>query len=294
MQSLVELAVVGGSGFYEMPGLSDVEELTIDTPYGATSDNIRVGTIEGRRVAFLARHGRGHRLLPSELPQQANFWALKSIGVKAVLAVSAVGSLREELRPGDLVVPDQLIDRLRGNRPETFFGGGVVAHIGMGSPFCDGLRKSCLDAITGTGDPGWDGGSYIVIEGPSFGTRAESLLYRQWGASIVGMTALPEARFAREAEVCYATIASVTDYDSWHESEGDVTAETVFAVLQANVARSQSVVRELARTLDLSTPCACNSALDAAMVTPPRSIPAERRVQLEPILARWFAARSSN
>ncbi len=277
-----------------MPGLSDVEELRIDTPYGAPSDTIRVGTLEARRVAFLARHGKGHRLLPSELPQRANFWALKSIGVRSVLAVSAVGSLREEIRPGDLVAPDQLIDRLRGDRPDTFFGDGVVAHVSMGQPVCARLRAAALEAIAETGDPGWDGGTYVVIEGPSFGTRAESHLYRQWEASIVGMTAMPEARLAREAELCYAIVSAVTDYDSWHDAEGDVTAETVFAVLAKNVVRSQTVVSQLAKTLDLSTACACETSLDSSMVTPAHAISAERRAQFGPILSRWLAARSTS
>lgn len=291
MAAAIELAIIGGSGFYDMPGLGAIEEVRVETPYGPPSDVIRTGTLEGRRVAFLARHGKGHRLLPSELPQRANFWALKSLGVRSVLAVSAVGSLREELRPGDFVVPDQLIDRLRGDRPDTFFGDGVVGHVGMGSPMCDRLRSATLGAVASTGDPAWDGGTYVVIEGPSFGTRAESHLYRQWGASIVGMTALPEARLAREAEMCYAIVSAVTDYDSWREAEGDVTAETVFAVLAKNVARSQQIVRQLAATLDLSAICGCETTLDASMVTPPHAISAERRAQFGPILSRWLAAR---
>ncbi|HEY4670099.1 MAG TPA: MTAP family purine nucleoside phosphorylase, partial [Tepidiformaceae bacterium] len=192
----VAFGVLGGSGFYEMPGLADVEEVSVATPFGQPSDTIRLGTIEGRRVAFLARHGRNHSLLPSELPQRANFWALKSIGVKRVLGVSAVGSLREDYRPGGMVVPDQLIDRTAGVRPATFFGDGVVAHVAMGDPFCERLRGQTITAARATEATAHDGGSYVVIEGPAFGTRAESEVYRGWGASIVGMTALPEAKLA--------------------------------------------------------------------------------------------------
>ncbi|MEX1103118.1 MAG: S-methyl-5'-thioadenosine phosphorylase, partial [Dehalococcoidia bacterium] len=204
MRPAITLAVIGGSGFYEMPGLDDVEEIAVSTPFGEPSDVIRVGTLDGVGVAFLARHGRGHRLLPSELPQRANFWALKSLGVERVLAVSAVGSLREEFRPGDVVVPDQLVDRTRGARPQTFFGEGVVAHVAFADPFCPQLRPLVLGAAREAGATAHDGGTYVTIEGPAFGTRAESELYRSWGMDLVGMTALPEAKLAREAELCYA------------------------------------------------------------------------------------------
>ncbi len=287
----IRLAVLGGSGFYDMPGLSDIEEHVIETPFGPPSDAIRVGTLEGERVAFLARHGRRHTLLPAELPQRANFWALKSLGVEAVFAVSAVGSLREELRPRDLVVPSQLVDRLRGNRPETFFGDGVVGHVFFAEPFCGSLRDAALAASATIGIPAVNGGTLVVIEGPAFGTRAESHLYRQWGADIVGMTTLPEARLAREAEICYSMLAAVTDYDAWHESEEAVTANAVFAVLKQNVEASQGVVRELARTIGGRAACPCRETLDSAMVTAPRDIPAARKLDLQPILGRWLAAR---
>lgn len=258
----------------------------METPFGRPSDAIRVGTIEGRRVAFLARHGRGHRLLPSELPQQANFWALKTLGVERVLAVSAVGSLREDYRPGEMVVPDQLIDRTRGQRPATFFGQGVVAHIGMAEPFCPELREAALAGARASGTPVEAGGSYVVIEGPAFGTRAESELYRSWGASVVGMTALPEAKLAREAELCYAMLAAVTDYDSWHEVHGPVDAASVFSVLQQNVEASQVAMRKLLQRLPLASACGCRHTLDTALVTPPSVIAPEARERLKPILAR--------
>ena len=281
----IELAVLGGSGFYEMPGLLGVEERVIDTPFGEPSDAIRVGELGGRRVAFLARHGRGHRLLPSEIPQRANFWALKSLGVRRVLAVSAVGSLREEYAPGHLVAPDQLIDRTRGDRPSTFFGEGVVAHVSFAEPFCETLRAHALTAAREAGAAAHDGGAYVVVEGPAFGTKAESELYRSWGASLVGMTALPEAKLAREGELCYAMLAAVTDYDAWHEAEEAVDAATVMARLAENVEVSRRAVARLAGAL-ADEGCDCGNALDAALVTPPSAIPAEARERLAPILAR--------
>ncbi|MCS7294622.1 MAG: S-methyl-5'-thioadenosine phosphorylase [Chloroflexota bacterium] len=287
----IPLAVIGGSGFYEMPGLEAVETVTISTPFGPTSDPIRIGKLAGQPVAFLARHGTGHRLLPSELPQRANFWALKQLGVERVLAVSAVGSLREEYRPGDMVVPDQLIDRTLGARPSTFFGDGIVAHVAMADPFCPRMRAAALEAGRAAGGTVHDGGTYVVIEGPAFGTRAESHLYRSWGASIVGMTALPEAKLAREAELCYAVLASVTDYDSWHQEERPVDAATVLRVLRENVERSQAAVRWLAAHLP-PRDCECGRALDAAVVTPPESIPPGTRERLEPILRRWLGERT--
>lgn len=285
MSGAIELAVLGGSGFYEMPGLEDVEELAIETPFGPPSDRVRVGTLEGVRVAFLARHGRTHSILPSELPQRANFWALKSLGVRRVLAVSAVGSLREDYAPGHMIVPDQLIDRTLGSRPNTFFGDGVVAHVAFAEPFCPRMRATALAAASPVATV-HDGGTYVVIEGPAFGTRAESELYRSWGASIVGMTALPEAKLAREAELCYAILAAVTDYDAWHDTHEAVDAATVFEVLRRNVDASREAVRNLVRALPAVDDCTCGSALDAALVTPPHAITDEQRERLGPILKR--------
>ena len=291
MTESIDLAVLGGSGFYEMPGLRRVEELTVDTPWGAPSDVIRAGELEGRRVAFLARHGPGHRLLPPELPQRANFWALKALGARRVLAVSAVGSLREDYRPRHLAVPDQLIDRTRGGRPATFFGDGVVAHIAFADPFCAPLRGSALAAAREAGATAHDGGTYVVIEGPAFGTRAESELHRSWGASLVGMTALPEAKLAREAELCYAMLAAVTDYDAWRPGEEAVDAAAVFETLRENVERCRHAVRLLAASLDRDEPpCACERALDAALVTPPAAISSAARERLAPLLRRRLGA----
>lgn len=285
MAGAIELAVLGGSGFYEMPGLEISDEVIIDTPFGAPSDAIRIGTLDGVWVAFLARHGRNHTLLPSEIPQRANFWALKSLGVRRVLGVSAVGSLREDYAPGEMVTPDQIIDRTRGSRPATFFGDGVVAHAGFASPFCPQLRSGATAAARAAGAVAHPDGSYIVIEGPAFGTRAESELYRSWGASIVGMTALPEAKLAREAELCYAILAAVTDYDAWHLEHGPVEATTVFDVLRHNVEMSRDAIRHLVSNLP-AEPCACGTALDAALVTPPAAIDAVTRKRLAPILSR--------
>lgn len=292
MAESIELAVLGGSGFYEMPGLCAVEERAIETPFGEPSDAIRVGELEGRSVAFLARHGRGHRLLPSEIPQRANFWALKSLGVRHVLAVSAVGSLREEYAPGHLVAPDQLIDRTRGDRPSTFFGEGVVAHVSFAEPFCGPLREQALAAAREAGATAHDGGAYVTIEGPAFGTRAESELYRSWGASLVGMTALPEAKLAREAELCYAMLAAVTDYDAWHDAEETVDAAIVMTRLAENVEVSRKAVARLAAALD-DDACDCGTTLDAGLVTPPKAIPEQARERLAPILERRLAAEGA-
>lgn len=290
MTQPIDLAVLGGSGFYEMPGLEAIEEILVDTPFGAPSDAIRIGTLEGRRVAFLARHGRHHTLLPSELPQRANMWALKSLGVERLLAVSAVGSLREDYAPGDMVVPDQLVDRTRGARAGTFFGEGLVAHIGFADPFCPELRKAVVLGARAAGAPVRDGGSYVVIEGPAFGTRAESELYRSWGASVVGMTALPEAKLAREAELCYALLAAVTDYDAWHGEHDAVDAATVFAVLRQNVEAGRVAVREAVKAMPLPGKCGCRQTLDSAVVTAPEHVPAETLDRLGPILRRRMGA----
>lgn len=291
MSAAIDLAILGGSGFYEMPGLEEIDEVAVATPFGAPSDLIRVGTLRGRRVAFLARHGRHHSLLPSEIPQRANFWALKKLGVQRVLAVSAVGGLQEECAPGTVVVPDQLIDRTRGDRPETFLGEGIVGHVAMADPFCPPLRRGVVDAATAAGGTVHPGGTYVCIEGPAFGTRAESELYRSWGVSVVGMTALPEAKLAREAELCYALMTSVTDYDSWHTGHESVDATMVLRVLAENVGRSRQAILDLLDRLPGREECACAHALDMALVTAPEAIGAQARARLEPILGRVLGLR---
>lgn len=283
------MGIIGGSGFYQMPGLRDVQELRLDTPFGPPSDAIIVGTLEGQRVAFLARHGVGHRLLPSEVPAQANIYALKLLGVEFVIGVSAVGSLREEIKPLDMVVPDQLIDRTRG-RPSTFFGRGLVAHIAFADPFCPSLRGVLAASAREAGATLHEGGTYLVMEGPPFSTRAESNLYRSWGAHIIGMTALPEAKLAREAEMCYAILASATDYDCWYQGHAEVTAEMIVANLQRNVAVAQQAVRLALGRLPDRRGCMCASALKDALVTPLDMVPEETRERLRPILGRYMAA----
>ena len=282
--STATLGVIGGSGFYEIEGLIDVDEITVDTPFGATSDRIVIGDLHGTRTAFLPRHGVGHRILPSEVPQRANIWALASIGVEQIISVSAVGSLKERIAPLDMVVPDQLIDRTRA-RESTFFGRGIVAHIAFDTPFCPSMSTALGDAASGAGVETHRGGTMIVIEGPVFSTKAESLLYRRWGAGLIGMTALPEAKLAREASICYATLACVTDYDTWHDGHDSVSAGLIIANLAKNVANAKRIVAGVARSLP-GRGCACAHALDDAVVTPLGLVPEETKRDLAPILAR--------
>jgi len=281
--SQAEIAIIGGSGLYGLDGLTDVQRLSIDTPYGETSAPIVLGTIDGRRVAFLARHGEGHSLLPSELPVRANIWALKSLGVQRVLSVSAVGSLRADFAPLHAVLPDQLIDRTVG-RPSTFFGAGIVAHVGFADPFCAEV-SSILGAAADAADViAHRGGTLVVIDGPAFSTRAESQLYRSWGADLVGMTALPEAKLAREAELCYAALCFVTDYDVWHQDEDDVTADRVMERLRTNATAALEVLRRAIAALPDDRGCGCGHALATALVTAPDQVSGSTRRRLAPIL----------
>ena len=256
---------IGGSGLYDMEGLTNASEVDIETPYGRPSDSIVTGELDGIAVAFLPRHGRGHRISPSELPVRANIYAMKQLGVQRLISISAVGSLKEEMKPLDLVVPDQIIDRTR-ERPSTFFGDGLVAHVGFADPFCPALRRQAVE--TGSTETTVHGsGTYVVIEGPQFSTRAESEMHRSWGASIVGMTALPEARLAREAEMCYVTLAFVTDYDVWHEAEEDVSVELVVQNLMQNVRTGQAIIRRMASKVLGRRSCGCDRALENAIIT---------------------------
>ncbi|HET7078805.1 MAG TPA: S-methyl-5'-thioadenosine phosphorylase [Chloroflexia bacterium] len=281
------IGIIGGSGFYNMPGLTGVEEVRVDTPFGPPSDAIILGTLAGRRVAFLPRHGRGHVISPSELPVQANIWALKSLGVQRLLSISAVGSMLEGIAPSDLVVPDQLIDRTV-SRPRTFFGEGLVGHVALADPYCPQLRSALVASGHAAGAPIHDGGTYIVIEGPQFSTRAESRLFRSWGVAVIGMTAMPEARLAREAELCYANLALATDYDSWHDVHESVTADLVMQNLARSVQAAQATVTGLVATLvdQAAAGCQCAHALDGAIMTAPDKIPPTVRERLGPILGR--------
>jgi 5'-methylthioadenosine phosphorylase len=282
------LAVIGGSGLYQIDGMdSGAEDVRVRTPFGDPSDPITVGTIAGVPVAFLSRHGKGHRLTPTEINQRANIWALKSLGVEKILSISAVGSMREDYRPLDVVVPDQLVDRTRA-RPSTFFGNGLVAHVGFADPFCPALSDALFRTASQSAERVHRGGTYVCIEGPQFSTRAESRIYRQWGVDIIGMTALPEAKLAREAELCYATLALVTDYDVWHQSEEAVTVETVVANLTRNIAVAKQIILHLVPLLASLPECACGSALANAIITRPDAIPDAVKADLAPIVGKYL------
>ena len=267
-----KLGVIGGSGLYEIEGMRDIEEVKPDTPFGEPSDSIIVGSLEGATLAFLPRHGRGHRISPTELPSRANIYALKSLGVEWLISVSAVGSLNEGIHPLDLVIPDQLIDRTKG-RVNSFFGEGLVAHVPFADPFCPTLSDILYQQAIDVGIRVRKGGIYLAMEGPLFSTRAESALYRSWGADVIGMTALPEAKLAREAEICYATLAFVTDYDCWHETEESVTIEMTLANLERNVDTAKRIIKLAAQNLPERRDCCCSSALENAIITSPERIP---------------------
>ncbi|MBG1260711.1 S-methyl-5'-thioadenosine phosphorylase [Nostoc commune] len=288
--ALAKIGIIGGSGLYKMDALNDVEEVKIDTPFGLPSDALILGTLEGTRVAFLARHGRNHNLLPSELPFRANIYAMKKLGVEYLISASAVGSLKEEVRPLDMVVPDQFIDRTK-NRASTFFGEGIVAHIAFGDPVCNKLAKVLADAIASLDLPDVTlhyGGIYLCMEGPAFSTKGESHLYRSWGATVIGMTNLPEAKLAREAEIAYATLALVTDYDCWHPDHDSVTVEMVIANLQRNAVNAQKVIQETVRCLEENPPSSdAHSALKYAILTQMDKVPLATKEKLEFLLRRY-------
>lgn len=277
------IGVIGGSGLYEMPGLKGLEEVKVTTPFGDPSDVLIVGELEGVSVAFLPRHGKGHRLNPTEVPSKANIYALKSLGVEQVISVSAVGSLQEPIRPLDMVIPDQLIDRTRA-RPSTFFEDGIVAHVSFAEPFCPVVRAFLVESVKETDTAVHDGGTYVVMEGPPFSTIAESKLYRSWGASIIGMTALPEAKLAREAEMCYATLACATDYDVWHDDHDSVTVDMVVANLMYNVATAQDVLRRIVTRLPDKRVCGCATALTNAVITSPDVMTPSAKYRLKLLL----------
>ena len=287
MSEQVALAMIGGSGLYEMAGLSDTREHQIDTPFGRTSAPIIVGMLEGQRVAFLARHGLGHHLNPSEVPYRANIYALKSLGAERIVSISACGSLQEEYAPGHIVIPNQLYDNTHG-RTRSFFSEGLVAHVSVADPFCSDLSDQLESAVRAAGGTTHRGGSLITIEGPRFSTKAESNTYRSWGMSIIGMTASPEAFLAREAEICYATMAHVTDYDVWHVSEAPVTVEMVIQTLNKNTAIAQEAVRILAGRLKHERNCDCGQALATALITHKDVIPTETRQKLDLLVNKYL------
>ncbi len=282
-----EIGIIGGSGLYSMPGITGVREHVVETPFGEPSDAFLLGELEGRKVAFLARHGRGHRILPSELNFRANIYAMKKLGVERILSVSAVGSLKEEHKPTDFVIADQFIDRTFA-RVATFFGDGIVAHVGFGDPVCatvcSAIERACAEVCV----VGKRGGTYVCMEGPQFSTRAESNLYRSWGADVIGMTNLQEAKLAREAEICYATMAMVTDYDCWRAGHDDVTVEQIVAVLHKNAENAAKVVRAAVARMPRERDCGCARALQFAVLTDRASIPQSVRERLELLLGKYL------
>jgi 5'-methylthioadenosine phosphorylase len=282
------LGVIGGSGLYEMEGLHDVASVSVDTPFGPPSDAFVTGTLEGVSMVFLPRHGRGHRIPPSAINARANIFAMKRLGVSRIVSVSAVGSMREDIRPGDIVLVDQFFDRTQG-RTGSFFGEGIVVHVLFADPVCSDLSKCLYEAGLEVGAKMHRGGTYMVIEGPQFSTRAESRVYRQWGVDVIGMTNLPEARLAREAEICYATLALATDYDCWHEAEEDVSVEAVLAVLRSNASTAQRILHAVVRRVPKKRECLCSRALEDAIITDPDRIPPSVRRDLDLLVGKYLS-----
>src|SRR5215470_14994503 len=284
---VAQIGVIGGSGLYSMSGLTNTREIRVKTPFGEPSDKIVVGTFEGKRVAFLARHGRGHRILPGELNFRANIYAMKLLGVERIISVSAVGSLREDLRPGEFLVPDQFFDSTKG-RKSTFFGNGIVAHVTFDKPTCADLSSVLSDACVSCGVPVHRKGIYICMEGPQFSTLAEANFHRAMKFDVIGMTNVTEAKLAREAEICYATIAMITDYDCWHPEHDSVTVSTIVAMLNQNASNAQNVVREAVKTMPAERKCNCGSALKHAIITDPRVIPGKTKRNLAAVLGKYL------
>jgi 5'-methylthioadenosine phosphorylase len=281
------LGVIGGSGLYDMPGMQDIDEHNLTTPFGKPSSAIITGKLEGRKIAFLSRHGIGHYLSPSEVNYQANIYALKSLGVERIVSISACGSLREDFAPGDIVIPEQLFDNTR-NRRRSFFGEGMVAHVSVANPFCPGLSDELYKVIKNTGGNVHQGGAFITIEGPRFSTRIESNVFRAWGMSIIGMTTSPEAFLAREAEMCYTVMAHVTDYDVWHLTENPVTVEMVIEILHRNTKVAQEAILKLAQQISPERNCECAQSLAAALITQQDVIPAETRQKLGLLVDKYI------
>ena len=281
-----KIGVIGGTGLYDIEGLTDIEEMDIKTPFGKPSDSIVIGKLNGVGIAFLPRHGKGHRIMPTELPARANIYAMKSLGIEQIIAINSAGSFKKELKPGDLLIPDQLIDRTR-NRVNTFFGDGIVAHISFAEPFCPELSRVLYELAKEAGASVHPKGTYVVMEGPAFSTRAESQLYRSWGADIIGMTALPEAKLAREAEICYAIIGCITDYDSWWEPGKPVTVDVILDTLRKNVDMAKKIIKLAVSHIPETRDCACTKALETAIITAPERIPAATKKKLELIIGKY-------
>jgi len=283
----VSIGVIGGSGLYEMEGLTRIKTIKINTPFGKPSDSFIVGTLFGKRIAFLPRHGRGHRIMPTDINYRANVYGMKKLGVERIISVSAVGSMKEEIEPGHIVIPDQFYDHTK-HRRSTFFGGGIVAHVGMAEPTCASLSEILYQSGTTAGAIVHRSGTYLCMEGPQFSSRAESLIYRTWNADVIGMTNATEAKLAREAEICYSTIALATDYDCWHQSEEVVTVEAVLAVMKRNIDTSKHMIREAVRMLPENRTCSCSQALKNTIMTPETLIPAKTKRDLAPIIGKYL------
>ena len=282
------LGVIGGSGLYEMEGLTDVRSVRVETPFGEPSDEFVTGTLDGVKMVFLPRHGRGHRFLPSEVNYRANIYGMKSLGVERIISVSAVGSMKEEIVPGHIVIPDQFVDRTKGIRKDTFFGDGIVAHAGFADPVCACLSQSLYEAAQKAGATVHQGGAYLCMEGPAFSTRGESLLYRSFGVSVIGMTNLTEAKLAREAEICYGVIALSTDYDCWHEHHDDVTVEAIIAIIKQNVAMAKNIIRHAVAAVKAERSCPCVSAMRYAVITDRKVIPEEAKRRLDILIGKYL------
>jgi 5'-methylthioadenosine phosphorylase len=282
-----KIGVIGGTGLYDIEGLTDIKEVNVDTPFGKPSDAIVVGKVGGLGIAFLPRHGKGHRISPTEVPSRANIYALKSLGVEFIISSNSCGSFKEELRPGHLLVPDQIIDRTR-QRQSTFFGEGIVAHIQFADPFCPVLSQIVYQSAREAGATVHRGGTFIAMEGPAFSTRAESRLYRAWGADVIGMTVLPEAKLAREAEICYASIACITDYDSWHDTNETVTVEAILTTMRNNIDFAKKTIRMAAGRVPEKRDCACASALGPALVTDPSLITVAQKKNLDLLIGKYI------
>lgn len=282
------IGVIGGSGLYEMEGLTNVEEVKLETPFGAPSDSFITGELNGIKLVFLPRHGRGHRLLPTEVNFRANIYGMKQLGVEQIISVSAVGSMKEEIVPGHIVIPDQFFDRANGKRQVTFFGEGVVGHVQFADPVCNLLAGQLAQAARRAGATVHEGGTYICIEGPNFSTRAESRIYRSWGVDVIGMTNISEARLAREAEICYATIALATDYDCWHEGHDDVSVEAVVALIKQNVAMAKNIIRHAVGDIARERTCPCATSLQYAIMTDRALIPEETKAKLQVVMGKYL------
>jgi 5'-methylthioadenosine phosphorylase len=287
MDDKIRIGIIGGSGLYNLENLSDITSVALETPFGHPSDDYVIGTLEGVRVAFLPRHGAGHRLTPSEINFRANIYGFKRLGVSHVISITAVGSLREDIRPLDIVIPDQFYDRTK-NRKSTFFGGGLVAHIAFADPVCPDLSSLLHEAAAEAGLTTRNGGTLLCIEGPAFSTRSESALYRRWGMDIIGMTSFQEAKLSREAEICYAAVALVTDYDCWHEDEKDVTAAAVVENLRKNISNAKRVIQSVIPNISETRTCICASALDRAIMSTPDTIPRETRTKLDLLVNKYL------